>query len=103
MQEVDESNFKEQTGIGKVFVDFYSTTCGPCKIMLAVLEELSAEYDGIKFVKANTDKNKEAVIRYGVRSVPSFVLLDNGVVVGIKNGACQKGILKSFIQKLEEA
>ena len=55
MREVEESNFKEQTGIGKVFVDFYSTTCGPCKIMLALLEELSAEYGGIKFVKANTD------------------------------------------------
>lgn len=103
MVEVEQFNFEEETCNGKVVVDFYSTTCGPCKIMLPVLEELTSDYQSIKFVKANTEKNKDAAIKYGVRSLPSFVLLNNGDVVGIKMGACQKNVLQSFIKNLEEA
>lgn len=62
-----------------VLVDFFATWCGPCKMMAPVIDELSAEKAGEAAVyKIDIDENPEIAQRYGVMSIPTFVVFKNG-------------------------
>lgn len=86
------------TKVGDVFVDFYSDSCGPCKMVMPLLDSLSEEYPNIKFVKANVANNEESASIYGVRGLPTFILLRDGEVLFKKSGACNKQTLKEMIE-----
>ena len=84
MKKVSYSEFKElQSGNNRVFVDFYADWCGPCKMMLPVLEKISDEMSdtGVTFVKVNADEERELSAEFGVRGIPTFVMIENGEVV----------------------
>ena len=75
---LNEENFEEEVmGEGKAaLVDFYADWCGPCKMMDPVVEELSEEYkEKAVFGKVNVDENPSLAQKYGVMSIPTFVVL----------------------------
>lgn len=56
-------------------IDFYADWCGPCKMMEPVLEELKKELSGkVEFEKVNVDEQSERAAKYGVMSIPTFVV-----------------------------
>ena len=61
-----------------VVVDFNATWCGPCRVMTPILEELATERDDLRFVKLDVDSNQTTVARYGVMSMPTFMVFDGG-------------------------
>jgi thioredoxin 1 len=61
-----------------VVVDFTAARCAPCRVMGPVLEELAAERDDIRFVKVDVDENQHSSARYGVMSMPTFMVFDGG-------------------------
>ena len=61
-----------------VVVDFNATWCGPCRVMTPILEELAAERNDLRFVKLDVDSNQTTVARYGVMSMPTFMVFDGG-------------------------
>lgn len=72
------NNFKEEVYEADmpVLVDFYADWCGPCKAMGPVVEELASEYAGkVKVGKVNVDENQELAMKYGVMSIPTFLVL----------------------------
>ena len=62
-----------------VLVDFYADWCGPCKMIAPFLTELADEFKGkVKIAKLNVDQNVQAASRFGVRSIPTLILFENG-------------------------
>ena len=72
-----DTEIKEKT----VFVDFYADWCGPCKMMAPIIEEIEKELTNIKFIKVNVDEAEEIAVRYGIMSIPTFFIFNNGELV----------------------
>lgn len=71
-----------------VLVDFYADWCGPCKMMMPVVEKLAETYEGkVKVGKVNSDDDSNLAARYGIMSIPSFLIFKNGEVVDSTMGA----------------
>lgn len=81
-----------------VLIDFWAAWCGPCKMIAPIVEELAAEYDGkVKIGKLDVDDNQQTAIKYGVRSIPTVLLLQNGEVKDTIIGAVPKSV---FVEKI---
>jgi len=61
-----------------VLVDFTAAWCAPCRIMDPLLAELAAERDDLRIVQIDVDQNQATVARYGVMSMPTFMVFDGG-------------------------
>jgi len=84
-----------------VVLDVYATWCGPCQQMMPLFEELSKEMgDKYKFAKVNIDEAREIAVKYSVSSVPTFIFLKGGQVVGKETGYMSKDILKGRIESI---
>lgn len=74
-----------------VLVDFFATWCGPCKMMSPIVEELSKEMEGkAKVYKVDTDEEQALAIKYGIMSIPTFIVFKNGKVVNTVVGMRDK-------------
>jgi len=81
-------------------VDFYATWCGPCKMMHPILKDLSKEMKGkAKILKVDIDKNQKLAKKLEVKSVPTFVIYQNGKIVWRKSGGMTKAKLKKQVEK----
>lgn len=88
---------------GLVLVDFYSETCGPCKRLAPILEELSEEYqDKIKIIKINANENIKISAKMGIMSVPTLVFYKHGAIINSYVGLMPKEQLEMEINNLIE-
>ena len=100
--EVLDSNMKELLAEGQpLVVDFLEPWCGPCKMMLPIVDELAAEYAGrVKIGKLNVDENPETCEEYGIMNIPTMLFFKNGELVNRHIGACRKGDLQKIIDSM---
>lgn len=81
-----------------VLVDFWAEWCGPCKMIAPILDELADEYEGkVKIGKLNIDENQATAPQYGVRGIPTLILVKNGAVEAQQVGAVSKSQLAAFL------
>ncbi len=76
-----DANFQEEVldKKGVTVIDFWAEWCGPCRMIAPIIEKLSTEYDGKAVVgKVDVDSNPEVATRYGIRSIPTVLILKDG-------------------------
>ena len=83
---------------GAVLVDFWATWCGPCQMVGPIVEQLAEEQSEVKIVKVDVDQAQEIAGRYGVLSIPTFVLFKDGKDVRREVGALPKAALRKLIE-----
>ncbi len=83
-----------------VLVDFYADWCGPCKMMMPVVESLAEKYEGkVKVGKVNADDNGAVAAKYNIMSIPSFLVFKNGEVINSITGAVPAAELAKMLDE----
>ena len=82
-----------------VFVDFFATWCGPCKMMEPVLEKASEEVPDVDFVSIDTDEAEELAISLGISNIPCMILFKDGQEVDRVIGAVPKQKIIEVVSK----
>jgi len=83
-----------------VLVDFWAEWCGPCKMIGPILEELAVEMDGkIVIAKVDVDSNTQTAMQYSIRSIPTLIIIKDGIVLAQHIGAASKAQLENFINQ----
>ena len=82
-----------------VLLDFWAEWCGPCKMIGPVLEQIAGERDDIQIAKMDIDENPEVPTNFGVRSIPTMVIIKGGEVVATTMGAKPKGQMDEWINQ----
>ena len=99
MKITNSEEFKNIKDSGKIVVDFYADWCGPCKMLGPILEEVSENYQDIKFVKINVDENEELAAEFGIMSIPAVFMLKDGNIVNKFLGAKSKKAVEEEVER----
>ncbi len=98
--ELTDANFQQEVleKKGITLIDFWAEWCGPCRAIAPTIEELSNEYKGqVLVAKVDVDTNADLSMKYDVRSIPTLLILKDGVVVEKVVGGKSKAALKKLI------
>lgn len=104
MMDVTVANFEEEVIAASmttpVLIDFWAPWCGPCKSLGPILEKVEAAYEGrFKLVKIDSDQEQQLGTAFGIRSIPTCILMVGGKPVDGFQGALPEGKVKEFLDK----
>jgi len=96
-----KAEFDERISRGKYLVDFYATWCGPCKMLAPVLEQIAddLEKDNITIIKVDVDQAQEIAMEYGVMSIPTMYLIEDGQAKAMDQGFKPANALMEWIKQ----
>jgi len=98
MKELNSENFASETGSSALaLIEFMAPWCGPCKSMEPHLEAIDGKPAAV--FKVDIDKNPDLALKFGIRGVPSMILMKNGEIADMKSGAQSASQLSSWIRQ----
>lgn len=97
---VNSENFEDKIlkSEKKVLLDFYADWCGPCRMVAPAVQQLADEHPEYLFAKVNVDSEPDIASRYGVMSIPTLVVIENGEVINRSTGARPKAALLALLE-----
>lgn len=101
--ELTGDNFSEVTGrAGMVLVDFWASWCGPCRMFAPVYDRVSDEHPDVVFGKVDTQAQPELAGAFGISSIPTLMIVRDGVVLYSQPGALPEQALEQLIGRARE-
>ena len=92
-------DFESLVSEGIHLIDFYADWCGPCKMLSPILEEIGNERSSVKIVKVNVDEEENIAREYGIMSIPTLVLFENGSLKKSQTGFLPKEQVLEFMEE----
>ena len=96
---INHNNFQEEVmnSEKKVLLDFWAPWCGPCQMVLPLIDEIAGERSDIKVGKINVDENPDLAARFGIMSIPTLIVMKNGQIVSKAMGAKPKSDILAML------
>ena len=86
--ELTSENFnQEMQNNDLLLVDFWAEWCGPCKSMHPIFTRMAKKYKSVRFARVNVDNAQDIAMKYGVQSIPTFIMFKNGEIANTMVGA----------------
>ncbi|MDR1499319.1 MAG: thioredoxin [Rickettsiales bacterium] len=100
MKIINNDNFEQVVkGEGAILVDFWAEWCGPCKMLLPIMEELSIEMaTKVGIYKCNVDECSDVASSFNIKSIPTLILFKNNEIIDIHSGAASKAFIKQWLE-----
>ena len=95
---LNKNNFEQvRNNEGISLLDFYADWCGPCRMVLPLVEEIAEEREDLLVGKINVNDNPELAREFGVLSIPTLIVMKNGEIINRASGARSKDMILELV------
>ena len=97
---VNKENFDKEVKAydGKVLVDFWAEWCAPCMMLSPLVDEVAEEADDVKVCKVNCDEARDLALEFGIMSIPTLLVFENGEIVNQSIGLVEKQDIMNMLK-----
>ena len=96
---INNNNFNEEilNSEKKVLLDFWAPWCGPCRMVVPLVEQIAEDRPDIKVGKINVDEEPELAQQFGIMSIPTLIVMEKGQILNKATGARPRKAIENML------